>query len=126
MLPRHESPMHRGAPSPPHPVPLHVEFELAYVAARSHVQQPNAERRLDALEGTLRRLAKPWRTALPISPACDLRMSEETLEALLAWVETEEAAHGRTLERLAVYVSGAVTDPAVPQGWIRLRLRSAA
>jgi hypothetical protein len=118
--------MRRPAASPPQPIPLYVEFELAYVLARSQVQQPRADQRLDAVETTLRRLARPWRTALPISPAYDLRMSDETREALMAWVEADDVAQGRTLERLAVYASGAVTDPAVPAGWIRLRLRAAA
>jgi hypothetical protein len=118
--------MRRQATPHPRPVPLYVEFELAYVIARSQVmQQPHAEHRLNAVESTLRRLAKPWRTALPISPARDLRMSDETRDVLMAWVGTEDLAHGLTLERLAVYESGAVTDPAVPKGWVRLRLRSA-
>jgi hypothetical protein len=118
--------MRREATSHPRPVPLYVEFELAYVIARSPVQEPRAEHRLNAVESTLRRLAKPWRTALPISPAYDLRMSDETRNALMAWVEADDLAIGHTLERLGVYASGAVTDPAVPKGWIRLRLRPAA
>jgi hypothetical protein len=118
--------MHRQAAPHPPPTPLYVEFELAYVLARSQAQQPRPDQRLNAVETTLRRLAKPWRTAVPISPAYDLRMSDETREALMAWVEADDVAEGATLERLAVYASGAVTDPAVPAGWIRLRLRSAA
>jgi hypothetical protein len=116
---------HSTAPHP-RPIPLYVEFELAHVLARSEVQPPSAGARLTAVETTIKRLAKPWRTALPISPAKDLRMSDETREAFMAWVEGAGAAQGQTLERLAVYASGAVTDPAVPNGWVRLRLRPAA
>ena len=50
-------------------------------------------------------------------------MSEETREALLAWIEAEEAGQGHTAQRLAV-CAASVTDESVPQGWVRLILTS--
>jgi hypothetical protein len=48
-------------------------------------------------------------------------MCGETRDALLDWIEAEEAGKGHTLNRLAVYAA-AVTDDSVPQGWVRLVL----
>ena len=49
-------------------------------------------------------------------------MSEETLDQMLAWIEDGERPGEREMERLGVYASGAVTDSAVPDGWVRIRL----
>jgi len=49
-------------------------------------------------------------------------MAAITCEGLLTWVEAEACAEGDAAGRLAVYVSGAVTDDAVPVGWVRLYL----
>ena len=103
--------------------PLFVEFTLAHVIQRAGDPGPQPRGRLNALERTLSLLARTWRPERPISPVRELRMSDETREALLAWVEAEKAADGDTLCRLGVYASGAVSDAAVPDGWVRVRLR---
>jgi hypothetical protein len=52
----------------------------------------------------------------------ELRVSSETLDALLDWVEGGEQPEGREAERLGVFASGAVEDRSVPEGWVRIRL----
>ena len=79
--------------------------------------------RLDALERTLAELTKQWRTGGPLAPARELRMSRETLESLLAWLEAPGDAEADDVARLGVYASGAVSDDAVPAGWLRVRFR---
>jgi hypothetical protein len=102
--------------------PLYLEFTLAHLIARCDGDESDPERRLDAMESSIALLARTWRDERPIAPARELRMSDDTREALLGWVEARQAAQGSTLSRLAVYASGAVTDAAVPDGWLRLRL----
>jgi hypothetical protein len=105
-------------------MPVHLEFTLHYLIQRSDVSTPRADRRLDGFESAIARLASRWRPQRPIAPARELRMADETREALLAWVEGGDPSAGRTLERLGVYASGAVTDDSVPEGWVRLRLNA--
>ena len=78
--------------------------------------------RLDAFERTLVALTRPWRAASPLTPTRELRISSETLDALLAWAEGGEQPQGSDLERLGVLASGAVEDRSVPEGWVRIRL----
>jgi hypothetical protein len=106
-------------------MPIYLEFALSFILARAAVDQPFANRRLNAFENTLTTLASHWRPRLPLAPAREIRMCSETREALLAWIEAEEAGQGHTLNRLAVYAA-AVTDDSVPEGWVRLNLRNAA
>ncbi len=80
-------------------MPVHLEFTLHYLIQRSGASTPRADGRLDSFERAIARLASRWRPARPIAPARELRMAEETREALLAWVEGD-----------------------VPEGWVRLRL----
>jgi lipase chaperone LimK len=107
-------------------MPVHVEFTLHYLIQRAGVSTPHATHRLDRFEDAIARLSRSWRPARPIAPARELRMADETREALIAWVEAETAEQGRNLERLGVYASGAVTDDSVPEGWVRLRLDAPA
>ena len=102
-------------------MPLYLEFALSFIVGKAGVEEPFAHRRLNAFENTLTALAAKWRPRLPLSPAQEIRMCSETREALLAWIEAEEAGKGHTLNRLAVYAC-AVTDDSVPEGWIRLNL----
>ena len=107
-------------------MPVHLEFTLHFLIQRADGALPAADGRLDGFERTIARLASQWRPARPIAPARELRMADETREALLAWVEDGEAPDtGRAHERLGVYASGAVTDDTVPEGWVRLRLDGA-
>ena len=102
-------------------MPLYLEFALTFILSRAAVDQPFAHRRLNAFENTLTNLAARWRPRLPLAPAQEIRMCGETCDALLAWIEAEEAGKGHTLNRLAVYAA-AVTDDSVPEGWVRLNL----
>jgi len=106
-------------------MPLYLEFALTFLLSRAAIDQPLAYHRLNAFENTLTTLASTWRPRLPLSPAREVRMCGETREALLAWIEAEEAGEGHTLNRLAIYAA-AVTDESVPEGWVRLNLRNAA
>ncbi len=106
-------------------MPVHLEFTLHFLIQRAGAVAPAADERLDGFERIIARLASRWRPARPIAPARELRMTDETREALLAWVEADLAGTGRTVERLGVYASGAVTDDSVPEGWVRLRLDGA-
>jgi len=106
-------------------MPLYLEFALSFLLTRAAIGQPFAHRRLNAFENTLTALASKWRPRLPLAPAQEIRMCGETREALLAWIEAEEAGKGHTLERLAVYAA-AVTDESVPEGWVRLNLKRSA
>jgi hypothetical protein len=103
-------------------MPVHLEFTLHFLIQRAGAVPPAADGRLDGFERIIARLASRWRPARPIAPARELRMADETRDALLAWVEGDAAGAGRTIERLGVYASGAVTDDSVPEGWVRLRL----
>lgn len=102
-------------------MPLYLEFALTFILSRAAVEQPFAHRRLNAFENTITALASKWRPRLPLSPAQEIRMCGETRDALLDWIEAEDAGKGHTLNRLAVYAA-AVTDDSVPQGWVRLVL----
>jgi hypothetical protein len=103
-------------------MPVHLEFTLRFLIQRAGAAVPAADWRLDGFERIIARLASRWRPARPIAPARELRMADETRDALLAWVEGDATGAGRALERLGVYASGAVTDDSVPEGWVRLRL----
>jgi hypothetical protein len=105
-------------------MPVHLEFTLHYLMERAELSIPRANHRLDGFENTLAALARRWRPERPLAPARELRMADETREAFLDWVESEEPSQGHTLERLAVYASGAVTDESVPEGWVRLNLNA--
>jgi hypothetical protein len=114
----------------PHPAPpaaglprtAYVDYLLRFVLDRSTTASQGIAGRLDAVEQTLVALARPWRAEAPLAPARELRASSETLDALLEWIERGERPDGRDAERLGVYVSGAVTDRSVPDGWVRIRL----
>jgi hypothetical protein len=100
----------------------HVDYLLRFVIERSIAASDGIAGRLDALERTLVALTRAWRADTPLAPARELRVSEETLDQMLAWIEDGERPDQRELERLGVYASGAVTDGAVPDGWVRIRL----
>jgi hypothetical protein len=100
----------------------HVDFLLRFLIARSTISQGGALERLDALERAMVTLTRHWRTDAPLAPARELRASEETIDALLAWVEQGGALDTGAMARLGVYASGAVTDRAVPEGWVRVHL----
>jgi hypothetical protein len=102
-------------------MPLYLEFALTFILARAAVDQPFAHRRLNAFENTITTLASKWRPRLPLAPAQEIRMCGRTRDALLDWIEAEDAGKGHTLNRLAVYAA-AVTDDSVPEGWVRLNL----
>jgi hypothetical protein len=104
----------------------HVDYLLRFVIQRSGATGDDGAiaTRLDALERTLVALTRAWRTDAPLSPARELRVSSDTLSDLLAWLEGNDRPDGRDVERLGVYASGAVTDGSVPNGWVRIRLRS--
>lgn len=106
-------------------MPVHLEFTLHFLIQRCGTAASHADRRLEGFERTIVALARSWRPDRPIAPARELRMADETRDAFLAWVEGDDASKGRTLERLGVYASGAVTDDSVPEGWVRLRLDGA-
>jgi hypothetical protein len=101
---------------------IHLEFALPYLIQSSGITQRRADRRLNGFENTIAALAKQWRAQLPLVPARDLRMADHTREELIAWVGAHDASQGHTLQRLAVYASGAATDNGVPEGWVRLYL----
>jgi hypothetical protein len=97
-----------------------VEIFLPYIIKRTGIRQPRADRRLNAFEAVVVLMSRQWRKQSPLEPARDLRMAESTVEELLAWVQQEEPDDGRTLVRIAVYRSGALTDNDVPDGWVRV------
>ena len=100
----------------------YVDYLLRFVLERSICTGEGIAGRLEAFERTLVTLTRPWRAETPLAPARELRVSSETLDALLAWVEGSESPVGREIERLGVFASGAVEDPNVPEGWLRIRL----
>jgi hypothetical protein len=104
------------------PRTTHVDYLLRFVIDRSVAASDGIAGRLDALELTLVALTRAWRPDAPLTPSRELRVSEETLDQMLAWIEGGERPERRELERLGVYASGAVTDAAVPDGWVRIRL----
>src|SRR5918993_1270195 len=102
------------------PRTAHVDYLLRFVIDRSGVQESQASGRLDAIERTLVALTRPWRADSPLAPARELRMSGDTLDTLLAWIENGDQPQMPEIERLGVYASGAVTDRSVPDGWVRI------
>jgi hypothetical protein len=80
------------APSANCEPPLHIEFFLTFVIARSGIQQPRADRRLNGIENTIVSLARRWRSEQPIEPARELRMSDATRAALLIWIGARSPA----------------------------------
>jgi hypothetical protein len=110
--------------APPNGVPrtAYVDYLLRFVLEQSVGAGDGIAARLDAFERTLVALARPWRAESPLAPARELRVSTETLDALLAWAEGGKRPEGHELERLGVLASGAVEDQSVPEGWVRIRL----
>jgi len=107
------------------PRTAHVDYLLSFVIGRSLANgtgDASVGARLDALEQSLVALTRPWRDGAPLAPARELRVSSETLSSLLAWLEEGGNADRSAIERLGVYASGAVTDRAVPHGWVRIQL----
>jgi hypothetical protein len=104
------------------PRTTHVDYLLRFIIERSVAASDGIAGRLDALERTLVALTRAWRADTPLAPVRELRVSEFTLDQMLAWIEDGERPGQRELERLGVYASGAVTDAAVPDGWVRIRL----
>ena len=104
------------------PRTTYVDYLLRFVIERSSAASDGIAGRLDALERTLVALTRAWRAEAPLAPARELRVSEDTLDQMLAWIEDGERPDEREMERLGVYASGAVTDSAVPDGWVRIRL----
>jgi hypothetical protein len=100
----------------------YAEFRVGFVVARLEGATRNPRERLDGMEATLTRLISRWRAGERLSVARDVRMSPATLGEVVAWVEGDEWTDTDLIERLAVYHSGAVADPAVPRGWIRVYL----
>ena len=103
------------------PHTAYVDYLLRFVLEQS-AGIGGIAARLDAFERTLVALTKPWRAESPLAPARELRVSSETLDALLAWAEGGDQPQGGELERLGVLASGAVEDSGVPEGWVRIRL----
>jgi hypothetical protein len=104
------------------PRTAHVDYLLRFVIDRSTAVGQGIGGRMDALERTLVALTLPWRANMPLAPARELRLSSETLDGLLVWLEGSDHPQPSELERLGVYASGALTDPDVPAGWVRVRL----
>jgi len=104
------------------PRTAYVDYLLRFVLDQSAGVNGGIAARLDAFERTLVALTRPWRAASPLAPARELRVSGETLDALLAWAEGGERPEGNDLERLGLLASGAVEDHSVPEGWVRIRL----
>ncbi|HET9797882.1 MAG TPA: hypothetical protein VFP90_07835 [Gemmatimonadaceae bacterium] len=101
----------------------YVDYLLRFVLERSEPSSDGMSERLDALERTIVALTRPWREDAPLAPAREVRASSETIDDLLAWVERGARPDPQDLARLGVYASGALTDPDVPEGWVRVRLR---
>jgi hypothetical protein len=99
-----------------------VDYLLRFVLDRSAGAARGIGGRLDSLERTLVALTLPWRADAPLAPARELRLSSDTLSTLVNWLESGERPEWPEIERLGVYVSGAVTDRSVPDGWVRIRL----
>ncbi len=104
------------------PGPTHVEYLLSFLLGRADAALVTPSERLEAIERSLEKLTSRWRLAGPLVPVRELRMSEGTTERLLGWIEANTAASGRVLERLAVYMTGALSDPLVPDGWVRVMI----
>jgi hypothetical protein len=83
------------------------------VLEQARITQPSEHRRLNAFENRI--TSEALAPAAPAGARPRARMSDETREALLAWIEAEESGQGHTLTRLAVYAAR-VTDNAVPEG----------
>ena len=121
----YERPLSQPAASPEGlPRTAHVDYLLRFVLDRSTGAGAGVGGRLDALESTLVALTRPWRPERPLAPARELRLSSETLDTLLAWLERDDRPERHDMERLGVYASGAVTDRSVPDGWVRICLAS--
>ena len=100
----------------------HVDYLLSFVIGRSVPPRAGVIARIEALEQTLVTLTRQWRSSPTLTPARELRVSGETLDMLLAWLEDAGPADRAALERLGVYASGALTDRNVPAGWVRVQL----
>ena len=100
----------------------HVDVLLRFVLDRNTAAPEGVSGRLDALERTLTELTRQWRAHPAFAPARELRLSSDTLESLLTWLEAPGDAAPADIARLGVYASGALTDRSVPAGWLRVNL----
>ena len=99
-----------------------MDFLLRFVLDRNASAPYGVSSRLDALERTLTELTRQWRTHPSFAPARELRLSGDTLQSLLSWLEAPGDPAPADLARLGVYASGALTDGDVPVGWLRVNL----
>lgn len=111
-------------PIPPRPPRPYAEFTLGFVIGAA-LEHTGVMARLDAFERALGQLVRQWRGGARLSPARDIRVSPETLRTLMGWVEGG-TPDGAAPSRLGVYHSGAVADPAVPAGWVRIYVAGGA
>lgn len=100
----------------------HVDLSLGFVLTQTTVDADGIAGRLNAFERTVVALTRQWRRDPVLAPVRELRMSPETLAALLHWLEGDEHPNPRTVARLAVYACGALTEPGVSDGWVRVLL----
>jgi hypothetical protein len=100
----------------------YADFRVPFVmgGVRADATEPRA--RLDGVESALGSLVSRWNAGRPLSVSRDVRMTQSTLDGLITWIAGEEVLDAGFVERLGIYRSGAVADPAVPGGWIRVYL----
>lgn len=102
----------------------HLDVALPWLIKNSRITNGDPARRLNSIENQLALLVRQWRPFAPIDVERELRMSDVTRDQLLAWVEERERAGFCLLRRLVTYASGAVSEPSVPTGLIRIVLVS--
>lgn len=102
---------------------LYLEVRLDYLIDATGIRALVAKRRLWGLLNVLAALARRWRDSnRPIEAVHELRMNEVTRQRWLDWTNAEFTDDQGTIGYLAPYTTGAVIDPDVPPGWVRVLL----
>ncbi len=100
----------------------YAEFRVAFVIRGAPIGTKEPQARLDGVESALGSLVRRWNAGRPLSVSRDVRMTQSTLDTLMRWIGGEAVIDPGLVERVGIYHSGAVADPAVPGGWIRVYL----
>ena len=99
-----------------------LDVELSFLVESYGAENAPACRRLNAVENMMMRLSMRWRPFGSLRVHRELRMSEPTVRALLAWVTAGVGCSEPCAPRLRHYVGRDVVHAGVPDGVIRMLL----
>jgi hypothetical protein len=102
--------------------PVFLDVSLAFLIRKTQMITSPPKRRLNGIENLISYLVQRWRPVAPLNPRLELRMTPETLNAMLSWVGCPSPDDVEAHRRLEAYRAERVIDMDLPDGWIRVLL----